>query len=131
MMLHDTVRDVLDNGIPAALTTCSKDGEPNCAYLSVVQYVDETHLALSFQFFNTTIRNILENPHAYMMLTDMMGTTQWGLRLRFQSEVTDGEIFEDMAMRLDAIASMQGMSDVFKLRGVHIYEVLDVEHFVW
>jgi adenylate cyclase len=32
--------------IPAALFTCAKDGTPNAAFLSHVDYVDATHVAL-------------------------------------------------------------------------------------
>ncbi len=56
--------------IPATLFTCSADGIPNAAYLSHVEYVDPAHVALSFQFFNKSRRNIAENPHAYVRVLD-------------------------------------------------------------
>ena len=37
---------------PSWITSCSKDGEPNTTVISQIWYVDEKHVALSFQFFN-------------------------------------------------------------------------------
>ena len=36
---------------------------------------------------------------------------------------TDGPVFEEMEMQLEAIASMQGMTDVFQLAGADIFRV--------
>ena len=56
--------------LPAQLFTCSLDGIPNAAYLSHVEYVDHAHVALSFQFFNKSRRNVAENPNALVMVPD-------------------------------------------------------------
>ena len=56
--------------LPAQLFTCSADGIPNAAYLSHVDYVDPTHVALSYQFFNKSRRNISENPYACVSVPD-------------------------------------------------------------
>ena len=71
--LPDEIRPVLDNGIPAVMVTCSSDGIPNVTVISQVYYVDDTHAALSFQFFSKTIRNVRENPRAYVRVWDMTG----------------------------------------------------------
>src|SRR5437867_2952794 len=74
--LPDQIKPVMQNGIPAIVVTCSADGIPNTTIISQVYYVDETHLALSFQFFNKTIRNVRENPHSCVALNDLEGTTK-------------------------------------------------------
>ena len=113
--------------IPAALFTCSKDGTPNAAFLSHVDYVDPTHVALSFQFFNKSKRNIAENPQALVRLIDPDTSQGWRLRLRYVRSETEGPVFERMALRIEAIASYSGLKGIFKLLAADIYEVLAVE----
>ena len=112
---------------PAMLFTCSLDGVPNAAYLSHVDYVDATHVALSFQFFNKSRRNIGENPNAMVMVLDPDTGQGWQLRLRYVRSETEGSLFERMALRIEAIASYCGLKGIFKLRAADIYEVRSIE----
>lgn len=112
---------------PAQLFTCSREGVPNAAYLSHVEYVDSTHVALSFQFFNKSRRNIEENPHALVIVPDSDTGQCWQLRLRYVRSETDGPLFERMALRIEAIASYCGLKGIFKLRAADVYEVRSVE----
>ncbi len=121
------LRPVLDNGTPAVMVTCSADGIPNVTVISQVYYVDETHVALSFQFFSKTIRNVRENPRAYVTLSDGIHHAHWALQLEFQHSETEGPIFEAMDMQIEAIATATGMSGIFKLRAADIYRVLSIE----
>jgi hypothetical protein len=125
--LPEELRPVMDNGTTALMVTCSASGEPNVTVISKVYYVNETHVALSFQFFNKTIRNVRENPRAWVGLTDYMGQSDWGLDLEFEHSETEGPIFDAMDMQIEAIASATGMSGIFKLRAADVYRVLGVE----
>ena len=113
--------------IPAAMSTCSRDGTPNITFVSQVTYVDATHVAISFQFFNKTHRNVREHPLACAMIVDPRTLQAYRLALRFDHSESTGPLFESMSLQLQAIASYEGMSDVFRLRAADVYEVLMIE----
>ena len=113
--------------VPAMLFTCAKDGTPNAAFLSHVDYVDATHVALSFQFFNKSRRNIAENPHALIRVIDPDTNQGYALRLKFERSETSGVIFDRMNLRIEAIASYTGLKGIFKLKAADIYLVESVE----
>jgi hypothetical protein len=125
--LPGEIRAALDNGLPALMVTCSADGTPNATIISKVYFVDDAHVALSFQFFNKTIRNVRENPRAWAGLTDYAAHADWIMDLEFERSETAGPIFDAMDMAIEAIASATGMSGIFKLRAADIYRVLVVE----
>ena len=113
--------------VPAALSTCAADGTPNITFISQVYYVDHKHLAISFQFFNKTHRNVRENPFASAIVLDPRTLHAYRFRLRFDHSESAGPLFESMSLQLQAVASYSGMADVFRLRAADVYEVLDVE----
>jgi hypothetical protein len=113
--------------IPAMLFTCSKDGTPNAAFLSHVDYIDPTHVALSFQFFNKSRRNIAENPQALVRVIDPDTQQGWAMRLKFERSEESGPIFDRMHFRIEAIASYTGLKGIFKLKAADIYRVESVE----
>jgi uncharacterized protein len=123
VVLPDEVKPVMQNGVPAIVATCSADGIPNATIISQVYYVDRTHIALSFQFFNKTIRNVRENPHACVALNDLESNTRWMIEVQYDHSETEGTIFDEMDMQIEAIASATGMSGIFKLRAADIYRV--------
>ena len=126
-ILPAAIRPALDNGLPAVMVTCSADGIPNATVISQVYFVDDTHVALSFQFFSKTMRNVRENPRAHVTVHDIQGLALWILELEFERSETEGPIFDAMDMQIEAIASATGMSGIFKLRASDIYRVVSVE----
>jgi hypothetical protein len=124
--LPDDIRPAFDSGMPSNVVTCSADGTPNCTTISKIYYVDDTHVALSFQFFNKTKRNVSENPRMAAQVYDLPSAVVWYLDLEFDHSETDGAIFDEMDMQIEAIASMTGMSGIFKLKAADIYRVTGV-----
>ncbi len=122
----DTLRDCLEGAIPAIMATADLEGTPNIAYLSQVQFVDRDHVALSYQFFNKTRKNILINPQAQLLVVNPLTGGRYRLHLRYLRTETAGPLFEAMKAKLAGIASHTGMSGVFRLLGADVFEVLGV-----
>ena len=120
------IRHCLDGGRPSVIGTCAADGTPNASVISDVRYVDESHVALSFQFFNKTHANIRANPQALLQVADPQRGARYHLEVRYLRTETEGPLFEAMKAKLAGIASHVGMTDVFRLRGADVYAVLDV-----
>ncbi len=124
----EDIRPCLEGEIPAAVATCGADGTPNVTYVSQVHFVDEAHVALSFQFFNKTRENILANPQVTVIVLHPETGARFRLALLYRRTETGGAVFESMKAKLAGIASQTGMSGIFHLRGADIYQVLDIEH---
>ena len=109
--------------IPAAICTVDNDGVPNVTYLSVVQRVDSHHVALSRQFFNKTDRNTVVNPYAQVSVIEPETGRTFLLDLVYERTEIEGPLFERMRTRLDAVAASEGMTNVFKLKGMDVCRV--------
>ena len=53
---------------------------------------------------------------------------QYRLTLVYERTERRGDVFERLREDVDAVAALQGMQDVFKLRAADIYRVLHIEH---
>jgi adenylate cyclase len=116
-----------EGAIPAVVATAAADGTPNVTFLSRVRMVDHERIALSNQFFSKTTRNLADNPYTSVLLTDPVDQRQYRLALVFERTERQGRVFELLQGDVAAVAAMQGMQDVFRLRGADIYRVLNIE----
>lgn len=126
-MITEAMKSAMQGQFPSLIVTCALDGTPNATVISQVYFVDETRVALSHQFFNKTSRNVRENPYVEVIISSVALQRSWTLGLRYERSETDGPIFDEMDMQIEAIASMTGMSGVFKLRAADVYAVESVE----
>ena len=127
-MIPKEAKQTMQGTVPSAIFTSSANGEPNSAAISQVYWVDEEHVAVSFQFFNTTARNLVENPKAQIMTTHPETLDSWCFDGEFVRRETEGPLFDEMNVQLEMVASIQGMSDVFKLRGADVFRVTQVRY---
>jgi adenylate cyclase len=116
-----------EGAVPAVIATASADGTPNITYLSRVRLVDAERIALSNQFFSKTARNLAENPRASLIVVDPGTHDQYRLSLVYERTERRGPVFDQLRTDLEAIAALQGMEGVFKLRAADIYRVVDIE----
>ncbi|MEQ8353698.1 MAG: pyridoxamine 5'-phosphate oxidase family protein [Leptospiraceae bacterium] len=124
MKLPEEIKPALQGVIPATIATCDPSGNPNATILSQVFPVDDEHIALSHQFFTKTYQNIRTHPKVHIQVVHPADCTPWLLEAEFVREETEGPLFEQMDMQLEAIASMSGMADVFKLHSALVCKVL-------
>ncbi len=122
-----TIKHCFQGAIPSGLVTCSKDGVPNVTYISQVHLLKDDHIAISYQFFNKTKDNLLQNPQASLLVIDPISCVQYRFQLQYVKQQTSGAAFEKVKTKLDAVASMSGMSKVFRLKGIDVYKVLQWE----
>jgi adenylate cyclase len=126
----NTLRNLMEGAVPATVATCSPDGTPNVSFISQLHYVDDSHVALSFQFFSKTRENVLANPRATVLAIDPETGAQYRFDLQYLRTETEGALFESMKAKLAGIASHTGMAGVFRLLGADLYRVLEVEKLI-
>ena len=79
-----------------------------------------------FSFSIKLEKNISQNPFAFATITNPASFDSYTLELKYNRTESEGDLFDEMDMKLEAIASMSGMSGVFELKGADIYTVLSI-----
>lgn len=121
-----SVRRMFEGVIPAVMCSVSAEGMPHLCFLSQVEYVDEGHVALSFQFFNRSRENILATRRCMVSVDDPYTAAGIRMQLRYLRTESSGPVFERMRAKLAGIAAHTGMDKVYRLLGADIYEVSSV-----
>lgn len=122
----DAIRGCLEDHVPPIIATVDAEGTPNVALISQAIYVDCDRVALSYQFFNKTRRNLLATKMASIHLTHPFTGERFRLDLDYEETQTHGPVFEAMKARLAGIASHSGMQGVFQLLGSDIFRVRSI-----
>lgn len=122
----ESIRNCFEGVVPAVLATTDAAGVPNVSMVSQVHFVDGEHVALSYQFFNKTRRNLLEAGYAAVSVIDPETLIDYRLELAYVETQSQGPLFEMMKAKLAGIASHSGMDGVFRLLGADIFRVASV-----
>ncbi len=117
------VRRLLEGVIPPAMCSVGADGMPHVNYLSHAEYIDEEHVALTYQFLNRSRANILATGRVALSVEDPITGVSVILQLRYERTDTEGPVFERLRAKLAGIAAQTGMERVFHLRGADLYRV--------
>ncbi|ATN33351.1 transcriptional regulator [Rhizobium sp. ACO-34A] len=125
MIRLSTIRDAFEGIIPSVIATTDRDGMPNASYLSHVYYIDDSHVALSNQFFSKTAENVAVNGLATVMVVDGHLGLQYILDLVYETSMTEGGVFDSVNAHLEVMSVEQGMGGIMKLKAVDIYRVDD------
>ena len=84
----EAIRGCFEDYVPAILATCDTDGTPNVSLISQVHYVGPDRVALSYQFFNKTRRNLLATRKATISVIDPGTAADFRLELDYQETQT-------------------------------------------
>lgn len=120
------VRRMFEGVVPPVMCTASPEGVPHVNYLSQAEYVDEQHVALTFQFFNHSRTNVLATRRAALAVDDPYTGAGVVMQLAYVRTDVKGPVFERLRAKLAGIASHTGMEHVFRLRGADVYRVLEL-----
>lgn len=121
-----SVRRMLEGLMPPSMTTVTPDGMPHVNHVSLAEYVDEDHVALTWQFQNASRANILATRRACLSFDDPTSGTGFVMQLQYLRTEVEGPLFERLRAKLAGIASHSGMESVFHLRGADVYRVLEL-----
>lgn len=122
MRLRD-LDDCFEGVIPSIIATSDGDGVPNISYLSHVVRVDDTHVAISNQFFAKTAANLHTNPHASLLVVSARDGRQFRLDAAWVESRDDGPLFERISHQLKASSVQVGMAGIMRLKTVDIFRV--------
>lgn len=120
------VRRLLEGVVPPSLATASAEHVPHVTMLSHAEYVDEQHIALTFQFFNRSRANVMATGRAALCIEDPESGVSLVMQLRYERTETAGPVFERLRAKLAGIAAHTGMEKVFKLLGADIYRIEEI-----
>lgn len=116
--------------IPAVLATASSEGIVNVTFISRAHQVDDQRVALSNQFMSKTSRNLAGNPRASLLLMDPITHDEYRLALVYERTERRGPVFERLRGDIDALAVLENMQDVYRLRAADVFRVVSIEHCV-
>ena len=129
----EALRDCFEGYVPSILATTDADGMPNVSLLSQVHYVDPKRVALSYQFFNKTRRNILATRRASVTVMDPATMAQFRMEHEFGAPMRLDRLSFSLARMvrpedLDTVAANSAIELTRRRDGVRLALLRDIWH---
>jgi adenylate cyclase len=121
------LRAHIEGLIPPTLATLDARGVPNLIHISHATVLDDDVIGISRQFFKKTAANLDRDPRACMLVTSQETYESYTLQLLRLRVETSGPAFDAMSARVDSIAAVQGMSEIFKVVALDVFRVLSID----
>jgi adenylate cyclase len=123
----EEIDECFQGAVPSIISSCAADGTPNVTQISIVHRLDTSRIAVSRQFFNKTIANMMANPRAQIGVMEPSSGRMYRISVVFEHTENEGPLFDRIKTQLDAVASYEGMASVFKLAAVDVCRVVGTE----
>lgn len=123
-MIPEEMLPALMGVVPATLITCCNNGIPNITNISRVWYVDQNHVAIANHMLKKSIRNLQENPYAFIRTMDTNTFSTWEIEVKYEGPRTNGEIFVEMTNQFGILSMMLNSELPITVQSAEIFSVL-------
>lgn len=122
-MVPEEMKPALMGVVPSTLITSSKAGVPNITNISRVWYVDSSHVAIANHMLNKSVKNLKENPLAFIRTMDTATFSTWEIEVEYVGSRTDGEIFAEMKKQYEVLSIMLETAIPIKVNSAELFRV--------
>ncbi len=121
--MPDYVKSMLKNQRIVVFSTASKDGIPNAVPIGAKKIIDDETILISNQYFDKTLKNLIENPVAGLTFWDTKSHEGYQIKGTTTIE-TSGERFKKTAKWIEEIGKAKNKP--LKSKGAVILKITDV-----
>ncbi len=121
--MPEQVKLMFTNQRIVVFSTASRDGIPNAVPIGAKKIIDDETILISNQYFDKTLKNLIENPRASLTFWDIK--THEGYQLKGTITIeTIGERFENTAKWIEEMGKARNKP--LKSKGAVIFKITDV-----
>ena len=121
--MTEQVKSIFNSQRIVVFSTASKDGIPNAVPIGAKKIIDDETILISNQYFDKTLKNIMENPRAGLTFWDIK--THEGYQVKGTITIeTSGERFEKTAKWIEEMGKAK--KKPLKSKGSVILKITDV-----
>ncbi len=121
--MPEQVKSMFKNQRIVVFSTASKDGIPNAVPIGAKKIIDDETILISNQYFDKTLKNLIENPRAGLTFWDTKTHEGYQIKGTITIETT-GERFENTAKWIEEMG--KAINKPLKSKGAVIFKITDV-----